>query len=169
MFLNQQTCLMQVAGSLAAMSAVTDRAVALSCSALLSGAARDALKSFFRSTQQGAAVLPHNNLRARLLEAGTSAPRTAQRSAAECVAALAEGSSDRVAETMRMCIASLEQASSVRLPSPAPRCLASVRRPSQGTPFMLAPAIASSRALVSTLRSQAPGAAVPRGLSSHAS
>lgn len=104
---------MQVASGLAAMSAVTDRAVALSCSALLSGAARDALKSFFRSTQQGAAALPHDALRGRLLRAGTTAPRAAQRSAAECVAALSEGSPDRVAETMRLCIQSLEQASSV--------------------------------------------------------
>lgn len=106
---------------------MTEQAVALSCSALLSGAARDALKSFFRSTQQGAATLPHHSLRARLLEAGTSAPRAAQRSAAECIAALAEASSDRVAETMRMCIASLEQSSSVRLPplprSTLPHCL----------------------------------------------
>lgn len=110
---------MQVAGSLGAMAAVKDRAVELACSSLLSGAAREALKSFFRSTQQGAATLRYDHLRGRLLEAGIAAPRAAQRSAAESIAALCEGSADRIAETMRLSITSLEKSGMsgmVRLP-----------------------------------------------------
>lgn len=100
------------------MSVVKDRAVTLACSALLSGAARDALKSFFRNTQQAtqqpSAALRHDHLCARLLAAGTAAPRAAQRSAAECIAALCEGNNDRIVETLRLCITALSKSGMVR-------------------------------------------------------
>lgn len=118
---------LQISGGLAAMEAVTEHAVALSCSALLSGAAREALKSFFHSTQQGTSVLSHTTLRSRLLESGVAAPRAAQRSAAECVAALCKGSTDRVSETLRLCITTLEKQSAVRPSLNNPPCAPSAR------------------------------------------
>jgi hypothetical protein len=103
-------------GALPAMPGVVDSAVSLACSTLLSGAAADALKSFFRSLQHARPAPAFEQLRSQLLSASADVPRSAQRSCCECAAALCEGSQQRVADTMRLAISELEKANTVRRP-----------------------------------------------------
>lgn len=114
---SKRTCLcmqIQGAGELQAIPAVITQAVSLSCSTLLSGAAADAVKSFFRAMPASEIQVSFEDLRAQLLKAAAEALRAAQRSCCECAAAMCEGRPERIQETLRLAISELEKPSTVR-------------------------------------------------------
>lgn len=111
------------------MATFSDAATRLACSTVLAGTARDSLKQFF-VTLQAAAPAQSEALQHRLLQAGAAAPRTAQRGAAECVAAMCKSSPEAVAKTIRACVTTMQQNETVRPPAvPLPHC-----RPSHELP-----------------------------------
>jgi hypothetical protein len=88
---------------------LSEAAVRLACSPVLSGTARDMLKEFF-VVLQGALSLDQGfkELKDQLLAAAESAPRPALRSVAECITAMCVVSEGRVESTLRECISVLQ-------------------------------------------------------------
>jgi hypothetical protein len=98
------------AGKIGEMAAYVAAAVALAQSTVVSGAARASLNAFAAAAQDtGIPGVDFGSLRARLLAAGLSAPRAAQRGVAECVAAMCAGSGERVASTVQDCVDTLDE------------------------------------------------------------
>jgi hypothetical protein len=104
------------ASELPAATDITQAAIHLASSAVLSSAARSSLSTFFATAQTaGIPGLTFDTMRTQLLAEGESAPRAAQRGVAECVAATCASDKDRVASMVQTCVATLRGTDTVCL------------------------------------------------------